>query len=236
MLRIPLSLRMNHEIICSCYCHRPVQRRGLRGAADAADLQPSGKGLFAVNSTLVSGPHEAVLFDAQFSVKDGEKLVDMIKKNGKPLSRIVITSGDPDFYFGLEPLVKAFPQAEVVATPEVVKHIAATKAAKLAYWGPQMKDGAPTQVYVPQALKANSFTIDGEKVTIMQPHDYAAFVWIGRTKRSSAAPAWLGHASLDRRHPDAGQSTAVAHYAGPDDCSAPAAGDPGTLPRHAAGG
>ncbi len=60
----------------------------------------------------------------------------------------------------------------MVATPEVVKHIAATKAAKLAYWGPQMKDGAPTQVYVPQALEANSFTIDGEKVTIMQPHDY----------------------------------------------------------------
>lgn len=80
----------------------------------------------------------------------------------------------------------------MVATPEVVKHIAATKAAKLAYWGPQMKDGAPTQVYVPQALEANSFTIDGEKVTIMQPHDYAAFVWIGRTKRSSAAPAWRG--------------------------------------------
>ncbi|VCW51824.1 hypothetical protein BANRA_00026 [Klebsiella pneumoniae] len=157
------------------------------GAVFAAPLtlqtyNPQEKGLFAVNSTLVSGPHEAVLFDAQFSVKDGEKLVEMIKKNGKPLSRIVITSGDPDFYFGLEPLVKAFPQAEVVATPEVVKHIAATKAAKLAYWGPQMKDGAPTQVYVPQALEANSFTIDGEKVTIMQPHDYAAFVWIRANK------------------------------------------------------
>ncbi len=83
------------------------------GAVFAAPLtlqtyNPQEKGLFAVNSTLVSGPHEAVLFDAQFSVKDGEKLVEMIKKNGKPLSRIVITSGDPDFYFGLEPLVKAF--------------------------------------------------------------------------------------------------------------------------------
>ncbi|TPV78685.1 MBL fold metallo-hydrolase [Klebsiella pneumoniae] len=93
------------------------------GAVFAAPLtlqtyNPQEKGLFAVNSTLVSGPHEAVLFDAQFSVKDGEKLVEMIKKNGKPLSRIVITSGDPDFYFGLEPLVKAFPQAEVVATLE----------------------------------------------------------------------------------------------------------------------
>ncbi len=117
------------------------------------------------------------------------------QENGKPLSRIVITSGDPDFYFGLEPLVKAFPQAEVVATPEVVKHIAATKAAKLAYWGPQMKDGAPTQVYVPQALEANSFTIDGEKVTIMQPHDYAAFVWIraNKTILGGTGVAWGMH-------------------------------------------
>ncbi len=170
------------------------------GAVFAAPLtlqtyNPQEKGLFAVNSTLVSGPHEAVLFDAQFSVKDGEKLVEMIKKNGKPLSRIVITSGDPDFYFGLEPLVKAFPQAEVVATPEVVKHIAATKAAKLAYWGPQMKDGAPSQVYVPQALEANSFTIDGEKVTIMQPHDYAAFVWIraNKTILGGTGVAWGMH-------------------------------------------
>lgn len=195
MERIHLLLRINHEIICPCCCYRPVQRRGLRGASDAANLQPAGKRTFAVNSTLVSGPHEAVLFDAQFSVKDGEKLVEMIKKNGKPLSRIVITSGDPDFYFGLEPLVKAFPQAEVVATPEVVRHIAATKAAKLAYWGPQMKDGAPTQVYVPQALKANSFTIDGEKVTIMQPHDYAAFVWIraNKTILGGTGVAWGMH-------------------------------------------
>jgi glyoxylase-like metal-dependent hydrolase (beta-lactamase superfamily II) len=86
-------------------------------AAFAAPLtlqtyNPQEKGIFAVNSTLVSGPHEAVLFDAQFSVKDGEKLVDMIRKSGKKLSRIVITSGDPDFYFGLEPLVKAFPDAK----------------------------------------------------------------------------------------------------------------------------
>ncbi len=56
------------------------------GAVFAAPLtlqtyNPQEKGLFAVNSTLVSGPHEAVLFDAQFSVKDGEKLVEMIRKN-----------------------------------------------------------------------------------------------------------------------------------------------------------
>ncbi len=119
----------------------------------------------------------------------------MIKKSGKKLTRIVITSGDPDFYFGLEPLVKAFPDVNVVATAEVVKHINATKAVKLAYWGPQMKDGAPKQVYVPQALTANTFTIDGEKVEIRQPQNYAAYVWIPANKAilGGTGVAWGMH-------------------------------------------
>ncbi|CAM3306486.1 hypothetical protein SB6411_02017 [Klebsiella spallanzanii] len=156
---------------------------------------PQEKGIFAVNSTLATGPHEAVLFDAQFSVKDGEKLVEMIQKSGKKLTRIVITSGDPDFYFGLEPLVKAFPQAKVVATAEVVKHINATKEAKLAYWGPQMKDGAPKELYVPQVIAANTFTIDGEKVEIRQPQNYAAYVWIPAKKAilGGTGVAWGMH-------------------------------------------
>ena len=90
---------------------------------------PQEKGIFAVSSTLVSGPKEAVLFDAQFSVKDGEALVEKIRRSGKTLNKIVITSGDPDFYFGLQPLVKAFPNAKVVATQQVVDHIKATKDA-----------------------------------------------------------------------------------------------------------
>ena len=75
------------------------------GAVFAAPLtlqtyNPQEKGLFAVNSTLVSGPHEAVLFDAQFSVKDGEKLVEMIRKNSSrknmmSLSEAVYTSAIP---------------------------------------------------------------------------------------------------------------------------------------------
>ncbi|HAT1637665.1 TPA: MBL fold metallo-hydrolase [Raoultella planticola] len=169
-------------------------------AAFAAPLtlqtyNPQDKGIFAVNSTLASGPHEAVLFDAQFSVKDGEKLVEMIRKSGKKLTRIVITSGDPDFYFGLEPLVKAFPQAKIVATSEVVKHIEATKSAKLAFWGPQMKDGAPKQLYTPQVIEANTFTIDGEKVRILQPQHYAAFVWIPANKAilGGTGVAWGMH-------------------------------------------
>lgn len=143
---------------------------------------PQEKGIFAVSSTLVSGPNEAVLFDAQFSVKDGEQLVDKIRRSGKTLNKIVITSGDPDFYFGLQPLVKAFPDAKVVATQKVVDHIKATKDAKLAFWGPQMKDGAPTTLVVPQVIASTTFMVDGEKIDIEQPDSYAAYVWIPSAK------------------------------------------------------
>ncbi|EMC9750845.1 Vmh family MBL fold metallo-hydrolase [Enterobacter cloacae] len=156
---------------------------------------PQNKGMFAVSSTLVSGPKEAVLFDAQFNVKDGEALVDKIRKSGKTLNKIVITSGDPDFYFGLQPLVKAFPNAKVVATQQVVDHIKATKDAKLAFWGQQMKDGAPTELIVPQVLASTTFMVDGEKIDIEQPESYAAYVWIpsAKTILGGTGVAWGIH-------------------------------------------
>ena len=156
---------------------------------------PQEKGIFAVSSTLVSGPKEAVLFDAQFSVKDGEALVEKIRQSGKTLNKIVITSGDPDFYFGLQPLVKAFPNAKVVATQHVVDHIKATKDAKLAFWGPQMKDGAPTELVVPQVLASTTFMVDGEKIDIEQPDSYAAYVWIpsAKTILGGTGVAWGIH-------------------------------------------
>jgi glyoxylase-like metal-dependent hydrolase (beta-lactamase superfamily II) len=183
---VPFSL---HLAIKECHerkIRHPVTVAGRR-TAFAAPLQldvynPQEKGIFPVSSTLVSGPKEAVLFDAQFSVKDGEELVKLIKARGKTLKEIVITSGDPDFYFGLEPLVKAFPQAKVVASKAVVDHIKATKEAKLAFWGPQMKDGAPTTLIVPQATTATRFTVDGETLELKHAGDYAAYVWIPANK------------------------------------------------------
>lgn len=95
------------------------------------------------------------------------------------LQAIVITSGDPDFYFGLQPIVNAFPEVKILATPHVVEHIRATKDAKLQFWGPQMKDGAPTTLIVPQVTTQTSFTIDGETLELRHSNDYAAYVWIG---------------------------------------------------------
>lgn len=157
------------------------------GASFAAPLtlevyNPQDKGVFPVTSTLISGPTEATLVDAQFSVKDSAELVKIIQHSGKKLTRILITAGDPDFYFGLEPIVKAWPDVKIEATPLVVEHINKTKDAKIKYWGPILKDGAPQKVFVPQVTHATTFTVDGEKVELRQPASHAAYLWIPANK------------------------------------------------------
>jgi len=143
---------------------------------------PGENAIFPVSSTLISGPKEVVLIDAQFSIKDGQKLVDMIKASGKDLTKIIITSGDPDYYFGLEPLVKAFPSVSVVASPTVVDHIRATKDAKLEYWGPKMEEGAPKSIVVPQPTPETSFSVDGTPLELRHSGEYAAYIWIPSEK------------------------------------------------------
>ncbi|MFT4020254.1 MAG: Vmh family MBL fold metallo-hydrolase, partial [Acinetobacter sp.] len=148
------------------------------GQLSFKNYNPQAQGIFPVSSTLITGEHDAVLVDAQFSTKDADQLVKLIQDSGKNLKYIVITAGDPDFYFGLEPLVKAFPQAKIVASTKVVDHIEQTKTAKLAYWGPILKDGAPQQLYVPTAITETTLTLEGEKIEIKTPNTYASYLWV----------------------------------------------------------
>jgi len=59
------------------------------------------------------------------------------------LSAVVISHGDPGCCFGLETVRAAFPGVRVLATPQTVAHIEATRAAKLAFWGPKLGADAP---------------------------------------------------------------------------------------------
>ncbi|MEN9892481.1 MAG: hypothetical protein RLY78_2776 [Pseudomonadota bacterium] len=139
---------------------------------------PAADGIFPVNSVLVSGPTEAVLIDAQFQRKDAQALVRLIQASGKRLTTILISHGDPDYYFGLDVLQAAFPQARIVATAETVAHIQASKDAKLAYWGPILKDDAPQTLVVPQVLSGHRLTVDGQTLEITGPEATRRVVWI----------------------------------------------------------
>lgn len=98
---------------------------------------PGTEALFPVSSVIVSGQHDAILVDAQFGKAQAEQVVEKLRASGKQLTTIYISHGDPDYYFGLDTLVSAFPKARVVATAPTVAHIKKTMDAKLAYWGPQ---------------------------------------------------------------------------------------------------
>ncbi|EMT6575194.1 MULTISPECIES: MBL fold metallo-hydrolase [Providencia] len=127
---------------------------------------PGNNSVFPVSSEIISGSSEVVLIDAQFQKNDAQQLVDKIKKLNKKLTTIYISHSDPDYYFGLDTLTNAFPEAKVVATANTVEAIKATKDGKLAYWGGVLKDEAPTHIIVPEVIKGNSFTVDGERLEI----------------------------------------------------------------------
>ncbi|MFP3757894.1 MBL fold metallo-hydrolase, partial [Cupriavidus sp. SIMBA_020] len=98
---------------------------------------PGNDAIFQVSSVLVSGQREAILIDAQFGKSQAEQLVALVRASGKTLTTIYISHGDPDFYFGLDTVLAAFPRAKVVATAPTVRHIRDTVDAKLAFWGPK---------------------------------------------------------------------------------------------------
>jgi glyoxylase-like metal-dependent hydrolase (beta-lactamase superfamily II) len=151
-------------------------------AANASELKvtsynPANKGIFPVSSSLVTGDKEAILVDAQFGVGDGKALVELIRASGKTLTTIYISGGDPDFYFGLEPIVAAFPTANVIASSAVVDHIEKTKEAKLKYWGPILGEQAPKKIIVPTVSDDTSLALEGKIIEVHEINTHQAYLW-----------------------------------------------------------
>jgi len=134
---------------------------------------------------LVTGKKDAILVDAQFGLGQADKVVDAIRQSGKTLTTVYISHGDPDYYFGLEKIKAAYPDARVIATPQTVAHIKETMAGKLAFWGPKLGADAPKTLVVPEVLEGDTLTLEGQPLKIVgldgkQPE--RSFVWIPSIK------------------------------------------------------
>ncbi len=148
-------------------------------------FNPQEKSMFPVSSVLITGPNEAILVDAQFQRNDAQSVVELIKKSGKKLTTIYISHGDPDYYFGLDVITAAYPDAKVVSTANTQAYIKASMEPKKAYWGPILKENAPQTLVVPEILQGDTLMIDGEKVQVvgLDGHDPKhTFVWIPSNK------------------------------------------------------
>ncbi len=155
--------------------------------AGAAPLElevfnPGEAAIFPVASVLVKGQRDAILVDAQFSRGEALKLVELIKASGKRLTTIYVSHGDPDFYFGLDVLQDAFPGAKIVATSHTLAAMHKKADAKVAYWGPILKDNAPRRIVYPSALEGNTMMLEGQALTISGPAPDRGYVWIPSIK------------------------------------------------------
>ena len=155
----------------------------------AADLHttvfnPGKEAIFPVTSTIVHGPHEAMLVDAQFQRKYADRLIEMLRASGKHLKYIYISHSDPDYYFGLAEIRKAFPAARVISTAQTAYLISASKDAKLQVWKDKLGADAPTELSVPEAITSDELTLDGEKIVVRSNRDDPAhsYLWIPSTR------------------------------------------------------
>lgn len=171
-------------------------------AAPALTLEvynPGTASVFPVSSVIVSGELEAILIDAQFQRNDAEALVQKIKAGGRKLTTIYVSHSDPDFYFGLDTLRAAFPEAKILATPQTVAKIKASMDGKLAYWGPVLKDNAPKALVLPEPLAGDTLRIEGQTLQVKAlrgPAPDRSYVWIPSLKTVAGGVVVFGNSHV----------------------------------------
>ncbi|MEP6479730.1 MAG: MBL fold metallo-hydrolase [Rhodoglobus sp.] len=117
------------------------------------------------SAVLVTGDSEALLVDAGFTRADGHRLVAAILDSGKTLTTVFVSHADPDFYFGLEVVADAFPDAVLVATPIVIDHINSSFDGKLTAWA-ALGANLPTRLVALTPLTENFLEVDGQRLEL----------------------------------------------------------------------
>lgn len=116
---------------------------------------------FMVTATLVEKAGHAFLINTKFTQSDSKEIVDYLKKNNVALDKIFIIHGDPDYYFGLESIKAAYPEAIAYATESTVEHIVHSVLGKLKVWKDALGENAPSNVVLPQVLAEKTIDFQG---------------------------------------------------------------------------
>jgi glyoxylase-like metal-dependent hydrolase (beta-lactamase superfamily II) len=95
-------------------------------------------------------------------------LADAIVANGKTLKAIYVTHGHPDHFFGLKVLQDRFPDAQALATREVVAKM------KLQITPDKLDDrrkqfpGLPDVISIADPLEGNAIDLEGHKLVVVK--------------------------------------------------------------------
>jgi glyoxylase-like metal-dependent hydrolase (beta-lactamase superfamily II) len=142
---------------------------------------------FSVASVIVMGETDAALIDTQWTLSNGHRVAAEILETGKHLKTVYISHAHPDHYFGLGPIVEAFPKAKVIALPEVANTINKQMFGKIDHWkkiiGPT---NVPTKAVNIEPFTKDYFEVEGQRIEIipeiMGDLKYNTVVWIPSIK------------------------------------------------------
>src|SRR2546425_4231498 len=110
----------------------------------------------AMASTLIYGEMDAVLVDTFMTAKQANDLADWVQSKGKNLTTIYITHGHGDHWFGVGTILRRFPTARVVATPNTIKVMQGNASPQgLAAWGAGFPGQIPENLVMAEELEGN---------------------------------------------------------------------------------
>lgn len=126
-------------------------------------------------STLIFGPSEAVLIDAQGLKSDALRVADTIEAKHVKLKAIFITHGHDDHFLGMDVIEKRFPGTPIYMAPAGLK--------ETNRWGPRILRSvrrstpaeAPDTVETPEPAPA-TLTVDGETLELMPDRQGDAYI------------------------------------------------------------
>jgi glyoxylase-like metal-dependent hydrolase (beta-lactamase superfamily II) len=118
--------------------------------------------------TLITGKNELLLVDTFLSRAHNEELANWIAAKDKHLARIYITHGHPDHFFGLMILKERFPEARLVARPNVVRAMRRTIEPEiLTNWRQRWPNQIPERLIVADEIDADDFTLEGHDCRVI---------------------------------------------------------------------